>query len=90
MKVYKTTKYFNITSEEAAEIIDDVYEITREEAKVLDEGVEHHFYRTYRAMRKDFNSKFYRSRIKEYGYEVLFFKFVSDNDNHNKYCMVFR
>ena len=39
MTIYKTTDYFNITVEEAAEIRNG-YD-TREEAKVLDTGLEH-------------------------------------------------
>lgn len=42
MRIYKTTDYFNITADEAAEIRNG-YD-TREEAKVLDAGVEHYFF----------------------------------------------
>lgn len=50
MTIYKTTDYFNITAEEAGKCFNG-YD-TKEEAKVLDEGIEHYFFsdfrRTYR------------------------------------------
>lgn len=88
MKIYKTTDYFNMTIEEAAERINE-YD-TREEAKVLDSGLEHHFFATYMGMKNEFESEELQEYVKKKNYEVLIFEFVSDNDNHNKYCMVFK
>lgn len=42
MTIYKTTDYFNITKEEAGKICNG-YD-TREEAEVLDSGLEHYFF----------------------------------------------
>lgn len=87
MKIYKTTEYFKITETEATERINE-YD-TREEAKVLDSGLEHHFYRTLEGLENDYNSDQRKQYTDKYGYDVLLFEFVADNDNHNKYCMVF-
>lgn len=87
MKIYKTTEYFKITETEAAERINE-YD-TREEAKVLDSGLEHHFYRTLEGLENDYNSDQRKQYTDKYEYDVLLFEFVADNDNHNKYCMVF-
>lgn len=43
MTIYKTTNYFKITKEEAEKTRDGY---TREEAKVLDAGLEHYFFQT--------------------------------------------
>lgn len=88
MTIYKTTDYFNITAEEAGKCFNG-YD-TKEEAKVLDEGIEHYFFQTLEGLTEEYNSKKRKAYVKEYGYEVIGFEFVSDNSNHNKYCMVFR
>lgn len=88
MVIYKTTDYFNITAEEAARNIDDYN--TKEEAIVLDSGLEHYFFETYERLENDFNSKECKDYVKKYGYEIIIFQFVADNSNHNKYCMVLR
>ena len=77
MNIIKTTEYFNITVEEAGKKINE-YD-TKEEAKVLDSGLE-----------KEYNSEERKSYTDSKGYKVLLFEFVADNSNHNKYCMVFR
>lgn len=87
MKIYKTTEYFGITRAEAAERINECD--TREEAKVLDSGLEHYFYETLKGLEVDYNSEWKKNHTNKYGYDVLLFEFVADNDNHNKYCMVF-
>ena len=86
MKINKTTDYFNITVEEAGEIR-NCYD-TREEAKVLDAGLEHYFFETLEGMEKEYNSKSFQSYLKDKGYEATVFEFVTDNGNHNKYCIV--
>lgn len=88
MTIYKTTDYFNITKEEASEIRNG-YD-TREEAKVLDAGLEHYFFQTLEGLTEEYNSEKRKAYTEKYGYEVIAFKFVADNSNHNKYCMVFR
>ena len=42
MEIHKTTDYFNITKEEAGKIRNG--HGTREEAEVLDSGLEHYFF----------------------------------------------
>lgn len=88
MRIYKTTDYFNITADEAAEIRNG-YD-TREEAKVLDAGVEHYFFATLEGLEKEYNSEACQDYVKSKQYEIIVFEFVADNSNHNKYCMVFR
>lgn len=88
MQINKTTEYFNITEDEAAKNING-YD-TREEAKVLDTGLEHYFFETLEGLKKDLDSMSCKEYIKAHNYEVLLFEFVADNSNHNKYCMVFR
>ena len=88
MKIYKTTDYFNITVEEAKEIRNG-YD-TREEAKVLDAGLEHYFFRTLKGLKQKYNSEKCQEYIKSKQYDVVIFEFVADNSNHNKYCMVFK
>ena len=88
MIIYKTTDYFNITKEEAGKIRNK-YD-TREEAKVLDAGLEHHFFETLEALEKEYASEERKAYTEKYGYDVIIFEFVADNTNHNKYCMVFR
>lgn len=88
MQINKTTEYFNITKEEAAKIING-YD-TREEAKVLDAGLEHYFFETLEELKKDFDSTACQEYVKAHHYEILLFEFVADNSNHNKYCMVFK
>lgn len=88
MNIYKTTDYFNMTKEEAAQKVDDYN--TREEAKVLDSGLEHVFFVTHEALEREFHSEKCQAYVKAKCYEILLLEFVSDNDNHNKYCMVFR
>lgn len=88
MNIIKTTDYFNMTVEEAGKQIDEYN--TREEAKVLDAGLEHYFFETLKGLEKEYNSKKRQKYTEKYGYEVLLFQFVADNTNHNKYCMVFR
>ena len=88
MTIYKTTDYFNITVEEAAEIRNG-YD-TREEAKVLDAGLEHYFFETLEGLKREYNSKDCQDYVKSKQCEIIVFEFVADNSNHNKYCMVFR
>lgn len=88
MKTNKTTEYFNITVEEASKQIDEYN--TREEAKVLDAGLEHYFFATLEGLEKEYNSAELKEYIDKYKYEIIVFEFVSDNSNHNKYCMVLR
>lgn len=88
MNIIKTTDYFNITVEEAGKQIDN--DMTIEEAKVLDSGLEHYFFETLEGLEKAYNSKECQVYTKLKGYELLLFEFVVDNSNHNKYCMVFR
>lgn len=88
MQINKTTEYFNITREEAAKSIDDYN--TKEEAKVLDTGLEHYFFETLEGLKENYNSMACQEYVKTHGYEILLFEFVADNSNHNKYCMVFR
>ena len=88
MNIIKTTDYFNITEEEASRKNSDGN--TKEEAKVLDSGFEHFFFETLQGLEKEYNSKERKEYTEKEGYEVLLFEFVADNDNHNKYCMVFR
>lgn len=88
MTIYKTTDYFNITKEEAGKICNG-YD-TREEAQVLDSGLEHYFFETLEGLTKEYNSKERKEYTERKGYEVILFEFVADNSNHNKYCMVFR
>ncbi len=88
MTIYKTTDYFNITKGEAGKICNG-YD-TREEAKVLDVGLEHYFFQTLEVLAEEYNSEKRKAYTEKYGYEVIVFEFVADNSNHNKYCMVFR
>lgn len=88
MKIIKTTEYFNITEEEASKIIDDYN--TKEEAKVLDVGLEHYFFETLEGLTEEYNLEERKVYTNNKGYEVVVFEFVADNSNHNKYCMVFR
>ena len=88
MKIIKTTEYFNITVEEAGKIINGCD--TKEEAKVLDVGIEHYFFETMEGLVKNYNSEKCKEYAKEHNYEILVFEFVADNSNHNKYCMVFK
>lgn len=88
MTIYRTTDYFNITKEEASKICNG-YD-TREEAKVLDFGLEHYFFETLEELTKEYNSEKRKAYTKKYGYEVVLFEFVANNSNHNKYCMVFK
>lgn len=87
MIIHKTTDYFHITEQEAGKYINE-YD-TREEAKVLDIGTEHHFFETLDRLAKDYNSKERKDYTTKYEYDVILFEFVADNSNHNKYCMVF-
>ena len=89
MNIIKTTDYFNITVEEAGKKLTDE-DLTREEVKVLDAGLEHTFFETLEGLEKDYNSKWCKEYVEKYGYKILLFEFVADNSNHNKYCMVFR
>ena len=88
MNIVKTTDYFNMTVEEAGKQIDEYN--TREEAKVLDAGLEHYFFGTLEELEKEYNSQERHEYTEAKGYEVLLFEFVVDNNNHNKYCMVFK
>lgn len=88
MNIVKTTDYFNITIEEAGKQINE-YD-TREEAKVLDAGLEYYFFETLEGLEREYNSKERQEYTKKNEYEVLLFEFMADNSNHNKYCMVFR
>ena len=74
--------------EEAAEIRNG-YD-TREEAKVLDAGLEYYFFETLEGLKREYNSKDCQDYVKSKQYEIIVFEFVADNSNHNKYCMVFR
>ena len=87
MTINKTTDYFNMPAEEAGKRIDDYN--TREEAKVLDSGLEHYFFETLEGLKKEYNSEERKAYTDRKEYEVSLFEFVADNDNHNKYCMVF-
>ena len=87
MKIIKTTEYFEISLEEAQREIDDY---TVEERKVLDAGLEHHFFETYENLEKEINSGRCKTYMCKNGYETLVFEFVGDNKNHSNYCMVFR
>ena len=87
MTINKTTDYFKMTIDEAGIRINNYN--TREEAKVLDAGLEHYFFETLEGLTKDFNSEERKAYTEKKEYEVLLFEFVADNDNHNKYCMVF-
>ena len=87
MKIYKTTKYFGITDEEAGKYINE-YD-TKEEAKVLDLGLEHYFFKTLEGLGSDYNSERRKQYTNKYEYDVLLFEFVADNTNHNRYCMIF-
>jgi hypothetical protein len=69
---------------------ESVHGYTREESKVLDSGIEHYFFETLEGLTKEYNSKERKEYTKKKEYEVILFEFVSDNNNHNKYCMVFR
>lgn len=86
MTINKTTDYFNITVEEAGKIRNG-YD-TREEAKVLDAGVEHYFFETLEEMEKEYNSEAFQKYLKVKEYEAIVFEFVADNSNHNRYCIV--
>lgn len=88
MTIYKTTDYFNITKEEACKICNG-YD-TREEAEVLDSGLEHYFFETLECLTNEYNSEERKEYTERKGYKVILFEFVADNSNHNKYCMVFR
>lgn len=88
MKIIKTTDYFNMTVEEAGKKINE-YD-TREEAKVLDAGLEHYFFGTLEGLEKEYNSNECKEYVARKGYEIVLFEFVADNSNHNKYCMVFK
>lgn len=87
MTINKTTDFFKITVEEASKNIDEYN--TREEAKVLDSGLEHYFFETLEGLTKEYNSEERKTYTNKKEYEVLLFEFVADNSNHNKYCMVF-
>ena len=87
-KLVKTTDYFNITKEDAGKIINGCD--TREEAKVLDIGLEHYFFQTLENLVKEYNSDKCKEYVEINGYEILLFEFVADNNNHNKYCLVFK
>ena len=88
MEIHKTTDYFNITKEEAGKIRNG-YD-TREEAKVLDSGLEYYFFETLECLMKEYNSKERKEYTEGKGYEVILFEFVADNSNNIKYAMVFR
>ena len=77
-----------MTVEEAGQHINE--NNTREEAKVLDAGLEQYFFETYTGLEKEYNSDACQKYVKEHSYEILLFEFVADNSNHNKYCMVFK
>ena len=87
MTINKTTDYFKITVEEASKQINEYN--TREESKVLDTGLEHHFFETLEGLTEEYNSSERKEYTDNQSYEVILFEFVSDNSNHNKYCMVF-
>lgn len=88
MKIIKTTDYFNMTIEEAGKKINEYN--TKEEAKVLDVGMEHYFFGTLVGLEEEYNSDKCKEYVKKYGYEIILFELVADNSNHNKYCMVFK
>jgi hypothetical protein len=88
MIINKTTDYFNITVEEAGKIRNG-YD-TREEAKVLDAGLEHYFFETLEGMTNRYNSEEFQMYLSDRGYEATVFEFVADNSNHNKYCIVLK
>lgn len=69
MQIVKTTDYFNMTKEEAAEMRNE-YD-TREEAEVLDAGLEHYFFGTYEGLCKDYESTEFKNYVKKHKYEVL-------------------
>lgn len=84
--IHKTTDYFNISLAEAAKY--NGYD-TKEEALVLDTGTEHCFFETLEGVTMEFHSPLRKEYTRKNEYEVMIFEFVADNDNHNKYCMVF-
>jgi hypothetical protein len=86
MRINKTTDYFNISVEEAGRIINGFD--TKEEAKVLDSGLEHYFFETLEGLEKEYNSSEFQNYIEKYDYDVIVFEFVADNENHSKYCIV--
>ena len=88
MQIVKTTDYFNMTKEEAAEMKNE-YD-TREEAEVLDAGLEHYFFGTYEGLCKDYESTEFKNYVKKHKYEVLIFEFVAENSNNNKYCIILK
>ena len=87
MKINKTTDYFNMTIKEAGKTIDDYN--TKEEARVLDSGLEHYFFETLEGLIKEYHSEERKAYTDRKKYEVLLFEFLADNSNHNKYCMAF-
>lgn len=88
MLLHRTTDYFHITAKEAG--ITWNGDETVEEAKVLDCGLEHHFFQTLESLEKEFHSERRKAYAKNHGYDVILFELVADNSNHNRYCMVFQ
>lgn len=68
MNIVKTTDYFDITVAEAGKKMDEYN--TKEEAKVLDSGLEHYFFATSEDLEKEFNSKECQEYVKKYGYSM--------------------
>ena len=87
MNIVKTTDYFHMTKEEAGQLL-NCYN-TREEAKILDSGLEVYFFSTLEGLEKDFHSQCRISYTEQKKYEVKLFEMVAPNSNGNKYAMAF-
>ena len=88
MKIIKTTEYFGITEEQAGK---EIYsDMTKEEALVLDAGLEHHFFEKLETLNEMLEEESFFEYINKHKYDAIVFEFVADNSNHNKYCVVFR
>lgn len=88
IKIHKTTDYFDLTIEEAGLKCGDIG--TKEEARILDSGLEFHFFEKLEAMIDDYRSEQCQEYIDYCDYTVLMFELMCPNKNNNKYCMVFR
>lgn len=69
MKVIGTLEYFNLTIEEAQRKNSDGY--TKEECKVLDCGLEWHFYDSFDGLVDGY--EFYYKRAIQYDYDITVF-----------------
>ena len=88
MKIIKTTEYFGIAEEQAGK---EIYsDMTKEEALVLDVGLEHHFIKNLETLNEILEEESYFKYIDRNKHDAIIFEFVADNSSHNKYCMVFK